>query len=162
MTEQQNTQATRIYNRAEEICKLWAQQSNTNIQGDNTDDSSHHTSSTMESYDTDYTDINSTGSDETQFLGTNNNRNRFDPSTYDLLGRIIIVKVFSHQVNQDFTNKSYGQNPAPNLFVVPANQIADNQLPWHTTYMKNMTDKTLMSITILSSLLNGVFRSKGN
>jgi len=44
---------------------------------------------------------------------------------YDLLGQIIIVKVFSHQLNPDFTMKSHGNTPSPNLFIVSAKQIAD-------------------------------------
>jgi hypothetical protein len=45
---------------------------------------------------------------------------------YDLLDRIIVVKVFSHQLNSDFTIKDQGNTPRPNLFVVSGNQIADN------------------------------------
>jgi hypothetical protein len=45
---------------------------------------------------------------------------------YDLLGPVIVVKVFSHQLNADFTIKNSGKEPKPNLFVVSANQIADN------------------------------------
>jgi hypothetical protein len=46
---------------------------------------------------------------------------------YDCLGRIIIIiKVFSHQLNPDFSIKRRGESPRPNTFVVSANQIADN------------------------------------
>ncbi len=45
---------------------------------------------------------------------------------YDLLGWVIIVKVFSHQLNPDFKIKNHGNTPSPNLVIVSANQIADN------------------------------------
>jgi hypothetical protein len=45
---------------------------------------------------------------------------------YDLLGRVIFIKVFSHQLNNDFTLKDLSKLPSPNMFVASANQHADN------------------------------------
>ena len=45
---------------------------------------------------------------------------------YDNLDRIIVIKVYSHQLNADFTIKTLNKHPKPNLFVVSANQFADN------------------------------------
>jgi hypothetical protein len=53
-------------------------------------------------------------------------RYRFDHSMYDCLGRVIIIKVFSDQMNADFTVKMLGKKSSPNIFAVSANQIADN------------------------------------
>jgi hypothetical protein len=45
---------------------------------------------------------------------------------YDLLGKIIVVKVFSHQLNKNITPKDTTAPPSLNLFTVSANQHADN------------------------------------
>ncbi len=45
---------------------------------------------------------------------------------YDCLGKIIIVKVFSHQMYSDFEVKNVEKGLSPKTFVVSANQIADN------------------------------------
>ena len=45
---------------------------------------------------------------------------------YNCLGRVIIIKVFSDQMNADFTVKMLGKKSSPNIFAVSANQIADN------------------------------------
>jgi len=44
----------------------------------------------------------------------------------DILGRTIVLKVFSHQLNSDFSIKCQGKRPSPNIFIISANQIADN------------------------------------
>jgi hypothetical protein len=54
------------------------------------------------------------------------NRYTFDHSMYDCLEWVIIIKVFSHQLNSDFTVKTLGEKSKPNIFAVLANQIADN------------------------------------
>jgi len=54
------------------------------------------------------------------------NRNQFDTTMIDALEKIIIVKVFSHQLNSDFTTKQNGRRPSPNLFITSANQFVDN------------------------------------
>jgi hypothetical protein len=45
---------------------------------------------------------------------------------YDCLGRVIIIKVYSHQLTSDFRITVPGNTPSPNSFSVSANQIADN------------------------------------
>jgi len=54
------------------------------------------------------------------------NRSRFDTSMFDVLERNIILKVYSHQLNADFSLKKTEKNPRPNLFITSANQIMDN------------------------------------
>jgi hypothetical protein len=44
----------------------------------------------------------------------------------DFLDRIIVVKVYSHQLGKDLRIKVHGNHPKPNLFIVSANQHADN------------------------------------
>jgi hypothetical protein len=53
------------------------------------------------------------------------NRYHFDNTMVDALERIIVLKVYAHQLNRDYTVKSLGKQPGPNLFVVSANQHAD-------------------------------------
>jgi hypothetical protein len=45
---------------------------------------------------------------------------------FDALERILILTVFSHQLNRNFTNKTSAKQPSPNLCIVSANQYADN------------------------------------
>jgi hypothetical protein len=45
---------------------------------------------------------------------------------YDLIGHIIIVKVSSHQLDSNMELENSRRKPWPNLFVMSANQIADN------------------------------------
>jgi len=56
----------------------------------------------------------------------NKSRYRFDDTILDYHDRIIVVKVFSHQLNKDFTLRIPGMQPAPNMFVTSSNQYADN------------------------------------
>jgi hypothetical protein len=44
----------------------------------------------------------------------------------DKLDRVIILKVFSHQLNADFSIKNPGKNPSPNMFITSTNQFSDN------------------------------------
>jgi hypothetical protein len=44
----------------------------------------------------------------------------------DILGGVIIVKVYSHQLDKDFAIKSPDMQPKPNLFLSSGNQIVDN------------------------------------
>ena len=43
----------------------------------------------------------------------------------DCHDRVIVVKVYSHQLNNDFTIRVPGK-PCPNLFATSSNQYADN------------------------------------
>jgi hypothetical protein len=105
------------------ICKTWAEQHNN---FSNTLEEDDHSSN----YDSD--DECSCG-DEIDELTNNrlirtatDHQYQFDSSVYDFLQRIIVLKVFSHQMNPDFTIRKIGEKPGPNTFVVSANQIADN------------------------------------
>lgn len=55
-----------------------------------------------------------------------NKKGYFNCTMYDPLGRVIIVKVFSHQMDSKFDMKDSHSTPCPNTFVVSANQITDN------------------------------------
>jgi len=57
----------------------------------------------------------------------------------DVLGHVIIIKVFSHQLNKGFTIKHPGNTPSPNLFVVSANQFADNAANQVRSIIKNIS-----------------------
>jgi hypothetical protein len=54
------------------------------------------------------------------------NRYYFDKGMHDNLQNIIILKVYSHQLNRDFVVEDSGKEPSPNLFITSANQHADN------------------------------------
>lgn len=45
---------------------------------------------------------------------------------YDLLGNTIIMKVFSHQLTDNFQISSPGKSPKPIVFIVSANQFVGN------------------------------------
>lgn len=53
-------------------------------------------------------------------------RSYFDSNMVDPLGRIIIIKIYSHQLNKDLTLKIPSKIPSLNLFIVSANQYTDN------------------------------------
>jgi len=57
---------------------------------------------------------------------TEKGRYKFDSSMIDILGGVIIVKVYSHQLDKDFAIKSPDMQPKPNLFLSSGNQIVDN------------------------------------
>jgi len=110
-----------MYRRGEQVCKIWAKQNKPSNQPlSPQEESGAHTHDD---------ESRTTVTDKTreENLGCkNNNRCRFDQSMCDILGRIIILKVFSHQLQPDFTVTVPGSIPAPNMFIVSANQIADN------------------------------------
>lgn len=134
--ESQLSQRTKeLYARGEEICKLWASnkllpssshsQPGSEYQASELDNSSKHSSC---SWEKDVLSINSDSETENppDALRVPTTRYRFGTDMYDLLGRNIVIKVFSHQLNEDFTIKTPGRLPKPNLFIASANQIADN------------------------------------
>jgi len=67
-------------------------------------------------------------------------RHYFDSSMYDALGHVIIVKVFSHQLNDGFTTNYPTKQPRYNLFVVYANQAVDNAVTQARDIIKTATD----------------------
>jgi hypothetical protein len=116
--------AKRLYSKGEEICKKWAMYdedqriSPTSYDPSNLNNNSDE-SLNESSISNDYTHLLEEQSQEKDIY-------RFDSSVYDLLGWNIIVKVYSHQLQKDYTIKTYGKQPSPNLFTVSANQSADN------------------------------------
>jgi len=134
LTEDQLSPHTKqLYAKGEEICKVWATNkllplsnnpSTTNL-ATAIEDSSEYSHRSWDN------DDSSSDSDLETYVPTiqkpaMKTRYRFDHDMYDLLGRTIVIKVFSHQLNEDYTVKTPGETPKPNLFVVSANQIADN------------------------------------
>jgi hypothetical protein len=131
-------QTPETYERGERICRTWIKQE---------DDNTFHTCSLNKENDS----INSTTWDtssssslltsgETQHYMNNQKEKNydFDSSMLDCLGRIIIVKVSSHQVNSDFTLKSPRKKLTPYAFIVSANQIADNAATQAQTIYGNL------------------------
>jgi hypothetical protein len=112
-----------MYKKGEEICKFWASKNlaynNPSKSDENSDDNSRY-----ESDDESITSQISNAYPLQQQL--TKDRYRFDQTMYDCLGHATIIKVYSHQLKSDFLVKTAGKNPAPNLFSVSANQIADN------------------------------------
>jgi hypothetical protein len=117
----QTAHAKAMYQRGEAVCKFWAEQGNITAKP-SIDDKSVHS---LTSWDDRSSSSNSESSND-QIAPVDTKRYRFGPSMYDLLEHKIVIKVFSHQLNPDFTTKSLGNTPRPNIFVVSGNQTADN------------------------------------
>jgi hypothetical protein len=117
--------AKELYARGEEICKLWAAQDTAPIMNSNDEDD--NSVSSLPSWTDEIIDDNiDTPALDTNSMMTGKNRHRFDPTMYDCLERLILLKVYSHQLTSEFEIKDAGKIPKPNLFVVSANQFADN------------------------------------
>jgi hypothetical protein len=81
----------------------------------------------------------------------------FNHSIYDFLGNIIILKVFSHQLNKDFEVAIMGKSPQPNMFIASANQTADNAANQaHHLAISTHTEKTMTKYIIHRSHQNGL------
>jgi len=122
---QLSAQMRRAYENGKNLCKIWAEQHNTiGIQRVRIHQRSPrvHMGSDIENSDTDNDSDTSYISEESQ----HQHRYHFDQSMVDILDRVMNLKVYSHQPNQDFTIKYPGNRPSPNLFIVSANQFADN------------------------------------
>jgi hypothetical protein len=74
----------------------------------------------------------------------------------DLLGRFIILKVFSHQLNEDFSIKITGKQPNPNLSVILANQIVDNATKQAAQILSPHEKNMNKSITLLFHLVGAL------
>jgi len=124
--DQLSPYAQQLYNHGIEACSLWAMppmnegiRSNarrgrprSGHQDDTTSDSEYDSQSSQES--------------NTHAHPSNGQRCHFDNTMFDPLERIIIVKVFSHQLNADFNVRDQKKIPSPNQFITSANQFADN------------------------------------
>ncbi len=110
-----------LYKKGEDICRIWVSkqmssntilpQANYEAELEHDDNSTQHTDDSL-----------GTAIDKPPAK----NRYHFNTFMYHCLGHVTIVKVFSHQLNTDFSIRNAGNEPAPNLFAVSANQISDN------------------------------------
>jgi len=154
-------QTPETYERGERICRTWIKQE---------DDNTFHTCSLNKENDS----INSTTWDtssssslltsgETQHYMNNQKEKNydFDSSMLDCLGRIIIVKVSSHQVNSDFTLKSPRKKLTPYAFIVSANQIADNAATQAQTIYGNLSLEAIDTCFYLPFSLRWNFSVEG-
>ena len=121
--EQMSLSSREMYRRGEELCQSWTKQVNTPKPTMFIDDS---TADSIEPWDEDDSTVESTSSMTPTLQAPTKNRYRFDDTMLDCHGRIIVVKVYSHQLNKDFTVKTAGMQPSPNMFVTSSNQYADN------------------------------------
>jgi hypothetical protein len=53
-------------------------------------------------------------------------RYRFDDTMYNELQSMILLKVYSHQLNKHWAVECPGKEPSPNWYITSANQYADN------------------------------------
>jgi hypothetical protein len=93
-----------MYKQGETICKLWADQKSSITTTTTTYDDNSSTSSTSrdDKAPSSASDLSNT-EDYTKPLPKNHYQ--FDSIMYDCLGHIITIKVFSHQLNSEFTVK---------------------------------------------------------
>jgi hypothetical protein len=126
--EEQLTRYTlELYKRGEEICKFWAKQIQDKLDTFSPFEHTHDETDSITSWESDTVSLESMSSISTN--PTHNpttSKNTFDSSMYDCLGRIIVVKVTSHQLHPDFTISNSTKGPIPCVFILSANQIADN------------------------------------
>ena len=134
---QLSEQNKRLYETRKEKCQEWALQQNLTIQRV----SLHHRRQSRrqgyreeneDSEDDSYTDdsfSSQNSNEENEYNEQNANRNakryRFDKSMLNIMEHIIIVKVYSHQLDQSCNVKLHGQIPRPNMLIASANQFAD-------------------------------------
>jgi hypothetical protein len=134
--------ALEMYKKGEEICNIWMNQPCGNTSYNQVCDTSVSSSLTLN--DDSSCSESSCNSDSIIHKTSSNNRNKiFDSSMCDFLDRIIIIKVSSHQVTADFTVENIRRQPCPNLFVVSANQIADNAVTLAQNMFKDWEWKDL-------------------
>ncbi len=117
----------RLYTKGEELCRSWALFSHQQTRPPpHHPHQNSHNSSTSNDLSSTNSSLSTTSDIQPLTTTANNTRSHFNSSMYDLLGKIIVVKVFSHQLNKNFTPKDTTAPPSPNLFTVSANQHADN------------------------------------
>ncbi len=123
--EELSNSALETYNRGENVCKIWTNQYNDLTSSEHEHDT--YNSDSLASWTEDSGSYFSYGSSYESFRNNDTNRKySFYESTYDLLGRVIIIKVYSHQTKTDFTKNNHTSKLCPNRFAVTTNQIADN------------------------------------
>jgi len=123
--EEQLTRYTlELYKRGEEICKFWAKQIQDKLDTFSPFEHTHDETDSITSWESDTVSLESMSSISTSPTHSpTTSKNTFDSSMYDCLGRIIVIKVTSHQLHPDFTISSTTKGPIPNMFISLANQI---------------------------------------
>jgi hypothetical protein len=102
--EQLSANNIRRYKRGEAMCNKWASSRSDDNQDSITLHSETDDTETIEDeYLTESSSMSVVTDNCENIQAAGKNRYRFDSSMIDLLGRIIIVKVYSHQLNEDFT-----------------------------------------------------------
>jgi hypothetical protein len=125
--DQLSPYAQRLYDHGVCTCKLWATAPSQVRDGQNTHqntsrDRSNFAEELSEDEDDDYASTDEFSSDDEYYVPpSNKKRNHFDSSMFDTLEKIIIIKVFSHQLKADFCIKHPGQMPSPDLFITSVN-----------------------------------------
>jgi len=115
----------RLYRRGERVCKIWADANSTSNKPANDGCDAESISSSISSTST-LEDDTSMTTIECPRLQKKASRFTFNHGMYDLLNGTIIMKVYSHQLSNTYQIAFTGKSPQPNMFVVSANQIADN------------------------------------
>ena len=131
-----------MYKRGENICHIWAQQTNPIENSDPINNGGINTFFLNEDKENG-SDASQQSDNENCIKQTINKRYRFDHSMYDCLGRVIIIKVNSHQLILGFRITIPGNKPSSNLFSVSTNQIADNSAnyAYHFYETRNMCNE---------------------
>jgi len=106
--DQLSTYAKRIFKRGEEVCKRWAMKKHQHNTSEDSLSFYNERSATEDESSNESTFSKSTMS-STKKSSMEKNRYKFDNSMYDILGRTIVLKVFSHQLDTDFSVKCQGK-----------------------------------------------------
>jgi hypothetical protein len=109
--DQLSEHTKKLYARGEEICKTWSSLPMHPQERQNEEEATQ--SSCYDSVE----DI------------SKGNRSHFEDTMFDALERILIVKVFSHQLNKDFTPKNTEAPPSPNYALYLPTSIVTMLLP---------------------------------
>jgi hypothetical protein len=117
---EENTQEEYLFNNGLESCIKWAS-SHRSTSGTTRN---HSNISLNEEQDSDST--SDASSHNSWVIHTGKDRYKFDGSMFDNLHETIVLKLYSHQLNETFQVIQHGKRPSPNLFIMSANQIADN------------------------------------
>jgi len=116
----ENIHGQNIIKKGLESCKIWATANNpTHTHHRNIDDF-YSEEDQISDYDSDVSSHNNLK------IHAEKDRYKFDETMFDDLHEILVLKVFSHQLDNSFQIQQHGKHPSPNLFIVSANQIADN------------------------------------
>jgi hypothetical protein len=151
--DQLSAQMQRILLNGREVCLRWARQcnitnlhqigiQNTPLQQDpnTTSDHTTHTDNDSDDWSSSSDDTNSTIEEQLHDAMDYHSTNRyhFNESMINILDQILIIKVYSHQLNKDFSIKQPGKHPSPNLFVVSTNRFADNAASQVRAIVRNL------------------------